>query len=192
MDPSPLDRPETGGGAESQQNLLRILALKRHEGPPRGFFDRLPNRVLVNIRAGSEVQDTPWWSRLWESVLGEPMVVTSYAAFVMGAVLFGVSVYHTAVAPEWHPAEMAFREALPGATPLDTTFSTSAAASLPPLSATPVASSWPAGGPWMEPDPHARPGLVRYFHAGYGGPEGIQSLPLHGASYPGNSLRLDR
>lgn len=82
---------------DAEQRLLRLLALKRHEVPPPGFFDQLPVRILVNLRAGSEIEDIPWWTRAWRMVIQEPMIGLSYAALGVGAVLFGVSVLETAI-----------------------------------------------------------------------------------------------
>ncbi len=110
-----MDKPNP----KDNQDLLRLLARKRQDTPPPGFFDRLPSRILVNIRAGAEVEDLPWWSRLWEMMVREPMVASSYAALGMGALLFGVSVFETAVGhepaeamampgPEFTPASLSF------------------------------------------------------------------------------------
>ena len=82
---------------DAEQRLVRLLALKRHELPPPGFFDQLPVRILVNLRAGSEVDDAPWWRRAWRAFAHEPMVGLSYASLGVGAVLFGVSVLETAI-----------------------------------------------------------------------------------------------
>ncbi len=82
---------------DAEQRLTRLLALKRHEVPPPGFFDQLPARILVNLRAGSEIGDAPWWLRAWRSFTREPMIGLSYAALGMGAVVFGISVLETAI-----------------------------------------------------------------------------------------------
>ncbi len=79
------------------KRLLRLMALKRFETPPPGFFDRFPNRVLVNIRAGAEPDIRPFWQRVFRGIIAEPMVVGSYAALGVGALLFGVSVFQMAV-----------------------------------------------------------------------------------------------
>jgi hypothetical protein len=84
---------------EANQRLQRLLALKRHERPPPGFFERLPNRILVNIRAGTEMEEHPWWSYLFGGILREPMIAGSYAALGIGALLFGVSVFQMAIDP---------------------------------------------------------------------------------------------
>ncbi len=82
---------------DAEQRLVRLLALKRHEIPPPGFFDQLPVRILVNLRAGTEVVEIPWWTRAWRVLIHEPMIGLSYAALGVGAVLFGISVLETAI-----------------------------------------------------------------------------------------------
>lgn len=44
--------------------LRRMLALKRHEAPPPGFFDDLPERVRAGIRCDAAERARPWWQRL--------------------------------------------------------------------------------------------------------------------------------
>lgn len=85
---------------DPQDRLRQLLALKRHEVPPPRFFDELPRRVIVSIRAGSRPADGPWWQRLWQTVVGEPMVSVSYAALGVGALVFGTSVFQLAIEPE--------------------------------------------------------------------------------------------
>jgi len=82
---------------DPEQRLVRLLALKRYETPPPGFFGQLPVRILVNLRAGSVVVDVPWWTRVWRVLVHEPMIGLSYAALGLGAVLFGISVLETAI-----------------------------------------------------------------------------------------------
>ncbi len=120
------------------QRLLRLLAIKRHEVPPPGFFDQLPGRILVSIRAGSDVPDLPWWSRWWHAVIAEPMVYASYAALGIGALLFGFSVFETA------------RETPPAAFSLQGT-ATSTAFSLP-HAATPVSATFARNSPVEQPN----------------------------------------
>lgn len=87
---------------EANQRLLRLLALKRHELPPPGFFDRLPDRVLVSIRSSTVISEesVPWWTRFWKSLVHEPMVTGSYAVLGIGALFFGVSVFQMALDQE--------------------------------------------------------------------------------------------
>jgi hypothetical protein len=85
---------------EQTRRLLRLLALKRFETPPPGFFQRFPDRVLVSIRAGTEMESASWWERFYTSILREPIVAGSYAALGVGALLFGISVFQVAVERE--------------------------------------------------------------------------------------------
>lgn len=120
------------------ERLLRLLALKRHEVPPPGFFEALPGRVLVNIRAGTELPEFSWWERLWNRVLEEPMLAGSYAALGVGVMLFGTSVFQMAVEPE-SPAPVALHGMVHGAPGLQY-----------------------AADPGFAPDPALRAGWVAY------------------------------
>jgi hypothetical protein len=142
--------------APNKDPLLRLLAIKRHEVPPPGFFDRLPNRILVNIRAGSEIPDLPWWSRFWEFLIREPMVASSYTALAMGALLFGVSVFKTAVETE-EPVGFAFQDPL---VPLET--AVPATASLP--QGVIYRTTVPQSLTWMRTDPFYGAGAARFQH----------------------------
>lgn len=56
-----------------------------------------------------EVRELPWWGRAWEFLVNEPVVASSYAALAMGAALFGVSVFQTAVEAE-QPTAIAWQD----------------------------------------------------------------------------------
>lgn len=145
--------------SQNTRDLLRLLALKRHETPPPGFFDRLPNRILVNIRAGSEVSDLPWWNRLWEFLVREPMVASSYTALAMGAALFGISVFQTAVETEQPPG---FSLLEPEPPRLD--YTAPATASLPQGMI--YRTTLPQPYAWMRVDPFSGAGSARFLNAG--------------------------
>ncbi|MDE3068497.1 MAG: hypothetical protein KGJ60_13255 [Verrucomicrobiota bacterium] len=59
------------------ESLKRLLALKRHEAPPPGFFDRFSGDVLARLRAGETEAPAGWRERLF----GEE----SWAARLLGA-----------------------------------------------------------------------------------------------------------
>lgn len=86
--------------------LPKLLALKRFEVPPPGFFERFSDRVLFNIKAGSALRDDSWWERLVRMLREQPMLAGSYAVLTLGGILFGLSLYHAgrAPAPEIWPA----------------------------------------------------------------------------------------
>ena len=103
--------------SDSERQLLRLLALKRHEVPPPRFFDELPNRILRTLHGQVESESRSWWDRLCSLVGGEPMVAGSYAALGLGALLFGVSVFETARSAG-DPAPVALQGTYTGASPL--------------------------------------------------------------------------
>jgi hypothetical protein len=76
------------------ERLLRLLALKRHEVPPPGYFDRFADRVVLHIKAGHTPAPEPWWTRLRGWLVTEPALAGSYAMLVTGGLFFALSVYH--------------------------------------------------------------------------------------------------
>lgn len=76
------------------ERLVRLLALKRHEVPPPGYFDRFADRVVLHIRAGHTPVPEPWWTRLREWFVTEPALAGSYAMLVTGGLFFALSIYH--------------------------------------------------------------------------------------------------
>ncbi len=77
---------------ENFDGLRRLLALKRHEQPPPGYFDRFSSQVIARIRAGEEEQRVPLWERLFHEV---PWIQSLFGAFETKpafAVAFGAAV----------------------------------------------------------------------------------------------------
>lgn len=82
MQPAPTNPDEF-------EQVKRLLALKRHEEPPPGYFDRLPGQVRARI-AQAEAQPEPFWRRWLEAWDVSPVLATSYAAVAVMLVLGGV------------------------------------------------------------------------------------------------------
>jgi hypothetical protein len=61
------------------ERLQRLLALKRHESPPPGFFGRFPDQVRARI-ARAEAEPAPWWRQWMEILSFNPAMATAYAA----------------------------------------------------------------------------------------------------------------
>jgi len=82
------------------RDLRRLLALKRHEQPPPGFFDNFSQEVLVRIRAGERIDDTsfeevlsweaPWLKRFLNLLDSKPILAGAFGAAVCGLLLAGV------------------------------------------------------------------------------------------------------
>ncbi len=69
--------------------LRRLLALKRHEQPPPGYFDRLANSVRTQL--AEEQARQPWWSRVFALWDIRPAWAGAFAVGVAGLYLVGVS-----------------------------------------------------------------------------------------------------
>jgi len=104
MDPAP----------ENFEKLQKLLALKRHEQPPPGFFARFPSQVRARIEGPHREQPTSWWHRLAESLDARPMLAGAYGLAVGGILLLGVNLL---VKPEPAPGfanqPQAGKEAVP-------------------------------------------------------------------------------
>lgn len=78
------------------QDLKRLLALKRHEQPPPGYFYYLPEKVLVRIEQEQEreslAEHSRWWEWLVERFDARPVLATAYACAISGLLLMGFKV----------------------------------------------------------------------------------------------------
>ena len=71
------------------ESLKKLLALKRHEEPPPGYFDRLPGEVRARI-AHAQASPEPWWRRWLASWDLSPALATSYAVVTVTLVVGGI------------------------------------------------------------------------------------------------------
>ncbi len=92
MQPAPTNPDEF-------DQVKRLLALKRHEEPPPGYFDRLPGQIRARI-AQAEAQPVPFWRRWLEAWDLSPALATSYAVAVVMLVLGGIWFTRQAGAPD--------------------------------------------------------------------------------------------
>jgi len=60
--------------------LRRLLALKRHEIPPPGYFEDFSGRVIGRIRAGEGVRQLPWLLRLLQAFETKPAYPVAFAS----------------------------------------------------------------------------------------------------------------
>lgn len=71
------------------ESLKKLLALKRHEEPPPGYFDRLPGEVRARI-AHAQASPEPWWRRWLATWDFSPALATSYAVVAVTLVVGGI------------------------------------------------------------------------------------------------------
>ena len=80
------------------ESLRRLLALKRHEQPPPGYFNSFSQQVVARIRAGELGADSaPWenWltsrlQRLWLAFETKPILAGVFGAGVCALLISGV------------------------------------------------------------------------------------------------------
>jgi len=85
---------------ENFEELRRLLALKRHEQPPPGYFHEFSRQVITRIKAGERVEsDTflerlvgraPWLQRLWNGFKAKPIVAGAFGVGVCSLLVVGL------------------------------------------------------------------------------------------------------
>jgi hypothetical protein len=82
------------------ESLRRLLALKRHETPPPGYFNDFSSQVLKRIGAGQTDQSTnmfeelfnhaPWLAKLLQSFNAKPVFAGGFAVALCLLLLLGI------------------------------------------------------------------------------------------------------
>jgi hypothetical protein len=94
---------------ENFDSLRRLLALKRHEQPPPGYFQDFSAQVLLRIRAGERVDrssfweslswEAPWLQRLWASFETKPILAGALGMLVCGFLVSAIALSEKAANP---------------------------------------------------------------------------------------------
>ena len=81
---------------EEFENLRKLLALKKHEQPPPGYFYYLPEKVMVRIEQEQEreslAEHSKWWEWLVARFDARPVLASAYACAISGLLLMGFKV----------------------------------------------------------------------------------------------------
>jgi hypothetical protein len=91
------------------ESLRRLLALKRHETPPPGYFENFSREVTARIRAGEggsterRVLEAPWFFRVFLAFESKPAFAGGFAFALCLLLLVGI-VY--AERPDVAPQEL--------------------------------------------------------------------------------------
>jgi hypothetical protein len=82
------------------ESLRRLLALKRHETPPPGYFENFSSEVTARIRAGDAgrtagvskqlTDELPWFFRLLSTFEAKPAFTGAFASALCLLLLFGI------------------------------------------------------------------------------------------------------
>ena len=84
--------------------LRRLLALKRHEIPPPGYFEDFSSNVIARIRAGEAAQPMPWLLRFFMAFEAKPAYPVALASSLCVLLLIGIVnvEQNPELAPTWN------------------------------------------------------------------------------------------
>ena len=74
------------------EQLKQLLALKRHEQPPPGYFKYLPDKIMVKIERNDLSEHSTWWEWMVERFDARPVLAGAYAFAISGLMLLGFKV----------------------------------------------------------------------------------------------------
>jgi len=80
-----------GSPPEEFSELRRLLALKRAEQPPPGYYNTFAGKVIARIEAEGLAAPKPWWVRWWSPAAWSPGLSGANTAIVAGLALLGGS-----------------------------------------------------------------------------------------------------
>jgi hypothetical protein len=85
---------------ENFEQLRRLLALKRHEQPPPGYYHNFSRQVIARIKAGERgeqgnlierwFEQAPWIQRIWAAFEAKTAVAGAFGVAVCGLLVAGV------------------------------------------------------------------------------------------------------
>jgi len=85
---------------ENFEELRRLLAVKRHEQPPPGYFHDFSRQVIARIRAGETAaadsfwqrlaSRAPWLQSLWDGFEAKPIVAGAFGVGVCSLLVVGL------------------------------------------------------------------------------------------------------
>ena len=105
---------------ENFDALLKLLALKRHEQPPPGYFERLSRGVMARLEAEEATKQSQWdgvsnmasWlRRVWSAFEVKPILAGVFGVVVCGLMLSGI-IYSQRLEPATVTASPSPSEAL--------------------------------------------------------------------------------
>lgn len=81
---------------ENFDALLTLLALKKHEQPPPGYFDQLSQEIFSRLESGEATQTSAvnesagWLGGLWNLLDAKPILAGAFGVAVCGLMLAGI------------------------------------------------------------------------------------------------------
>lgn len=75
---------------ENFDSLKKLLALKRHELPPPGYFNDLPRRITTRLERGETAPAASLWETIFALLGRRPAFVYSFLVLISGVLVFGM------------------------------------------------------------------------------------------------------
>ena len=85
---------------ENFEQLRRLLALKRYEQPPPGYFNDFSSQVIARIKVGERGEEgafldrllweAPWLRRIWAALEAKPILAGVFGVAMCGLLIAGV------------------------------------------------------------------------------------------------------
>lgn len=89
-----------GSSPEEFAELRRLLAAKRAEQPPPGYFNTFASKIVARIEAEELAAPKPWWVRWFASAPWSPGLATANTAIVTGLALLGGTAWYFKARPD--------------------------------------------------------------------------------------------
>ena len=70
------------------ESLSKLLALKKHEQPPPGYFNDLPSQIWRKIEAEPKPQS--FWQKIFPAISIKPSVAYAFGLVVCGTLIIGI------------------------------------------------------------------------------------------------------
>jgi hypothetical protein len=83
---------DEAGPEGSAVDVRGLLALKRYEVPPPGYFNTFAAKVIARLEAGDPVESLSWWKRLVLVLSARPSLASGFALITGLSVLGALGV----------------------------------------------------------------------------------------------------
>jgi hypothetical protein len=75
----------------NEDRVQKLIEWKRHEQPPRGYFDALPDRILFRVQTLRSPEQASIWRDLLSAFDLKPVLLGVFGTAAFGIFFFGVS-----------------------------------------------------------------------------------------------------